>query len=128
VDKMKLEDLKGEKIRWDLTPQKYLEELNGVVIESWEDIERLKKLLKERVGKYFYIDVWNCTPCLFLMDNDEDGNGKAEIVEQDIISEDEMLEAIEEAGGSITISGHYPINKKIEKKLKKFLYGGGYEK
>jgi hypothetical protein len=125
---MKLEDLKGGKIRWDLTPQKYIEGLNAVEIKSQEDIEKLNRLFRERAGKFFYIDVWNCTPRLFIMDNDEEGVGMAEIVEQDIITVDEMIEAVEEAGGSITISGHYPINKKIEEKLKKFLYGGGYEK
>jgi hypothetical protein len=118
---MRLEDLRGEKIRWDLTPQKYIEGVNTIEIESQEDIERLNRLLKERVGKYFYIDVWNCTPRLFVMDNDRNGVGIAEIVEQDIISKDEMIEAVEEAGGSVTMSGHYPINKKIEEKLKKFL-------
>lgn len=115
---MKLQDLKGTEIRWDLTPQRVGEMLN-VEFSTKEEWEQIQRLTKELAGRYLYIDVWNCQARLMLMELDERGSGKAELVEQDVVSEDDMMAAIEEAGGAINISGHYPISDAIRTALQR---------
>lgn len=115
---MKLQDLNEIEIRWDLTPQKVGELLN-VEFSTKAEWDEIQRLTKELAGRYFYIDVWNCQARLMLMELDERGSGKAEVVEQDVISEDDMIEAIEAHGGAINISGYYPISDAIRTALQR---------
>lgn len=117
-----IEKVKNKEItlRWDLTPQKYSAGIEEVEISSQEDIDKLQKIIASRTGCYFYIDVWDMKAQLFLACNDKEGNSKAEAVENipPSISYEDLLGAVEEAGGAINRSGWYPINNKIETLLK----------
>ena len=61
-------------LRWDLTPQ--TGNISGYVITCQEDLTRLNKMLAEKAGYYFYVDVWNCQARLALMYNNPDGGGR----------------------------------------------------
>ena len=117
-----IEKVKNKEItlRWDLTPQKYSAGIEEVEISSQEDIDKLQKIIALRTGCYFYIDVWDMKARLFLACNDKEGNSKAEAVENIplSISYEDLINAVEEAGGAINRSGWYPINDKIEALLK----------
>jgi hypothetical protein len=108
------------RLRWDLTPQTASVGENGTfVVNSQEDLERFKQLRAEKAGSYFYVDVWNCQARLALMTQDALGNGKIEVV-SDFHSP--LLEkAVYQAGGCITTSGWYPLNKQLISLLKRKL-------
>ena len=121
-DKMELaEALKREDLRFDLSPQHELL-LAGFEIKTPEDFKRLEEFFKQHSGSYFYVDVWNCTARLCLMENRDDGSGTAYAIddyEQHGITYDELVDAVEEAGGAINWSGAYPINQNLREKLMK---------
>ena len=121
IEKVKSGEIK---LRWDLTPQRYTERISGVEMSSQKDIEEMYQRIEEKTGCYFYVDVWDMRAQLFLACNNEKGNGKAEVVEGAPVSNDILVQAIEEAGGAINRSGWYPINDKIKKILKKALENG----
>jgi hypothetical protein len=89
-------------------------------METPEEEKQITKQLQDRVGYYFYIDVRNLQPALYLYENYPDGSGRfvAEITE---IPEQMLREAVEEAGGKIETDGRYPINDPIKAWLKKQL-------
>ena len=119
---MKLEEIKNNpeimsQLRWDLTPQT-ANIPEGYIITKQEDLERLNKLLAEKAGYYFYIDVWNCQAHLAIMQNHATGSATMHSIED---FESPLLEKAVEAVGSITTSGWYPLNKRLETLLKKKL-------
>jgi len=97
-------------IRWDLTPEKVFAPRT---VQTQDDIERLHKDQTEQAGYYFYIDVWNCQARLALMHVRANGSMTSEIISE--FPEKPLREAIEEHGGAINISGHYPINAWVKK-------------
>ena len=112
---MKFKEAIKKGIRWDLTPE--LSAINEM-IESQEDLDRVNKRIKEQAGYYFYIDIWNCSPSLAIGENDETGGGSSHIIEDPPITEEEMVAAVEDAGGAINMSGWYPISQEVEDRLK----------
>ena len=119
---MKLEEVKNNPeimshLRWDLTPQT-ANIPEGYIIEKQADLERLNKLLAEKAGYYFYVDVANCQARLALMHNNATGGGTMHRIED---FESPLLEKAVEAIGSITTSGWYPLNKRLTTLLKKKL-------
>jgi len=118
---MKFEEVKNNpeimsQLRWDLTPQNA--NLSGYEINNQADLERLNKLLAEKAGYYFYVDVWNCQAHLALMQNRKEGSGT---MHQITDFNSPLLEKAVEAIGSITTSGWYPLSKRLETLLKKKL-------
>ncbi len=101
-------------LRWDLTPEQVF---TPRMIQSKEDFEALNKLHKEQVGFYFYVDVWNCNASLALMHVKPDASMTSERIEITEELEDELIQAIEEAGGAINMSGHYPLSEKLKTSL-----------
>ncbi len=103
-------------LHWDLTPEQIFQPR---MIRSKEDIERLDELHIEQAGFYFYVDVWNCSASLALMHVKTDGSMNSERI--DYPDEDELIQAIEEAGGAINMSGHYPLSEKLKTNLMNLL-------
>ena len=73
--------------------------------------------------QYAFVDVWNCRAVLAWTVFSEDGNSShvERLTDEEQrrlnITEDVLYDAIEEAGGSISMSGHYPISDEIRAKL-----------
>jgi hypothetical protein len=93
-------------INWDLTPQSFL-------------------LHDQRYypgQAYFLIDIWNCSARISLMIISEDGNGmkSLSIPEIEEITEEMLETAINDVGGFINMSGHYPISEEIKTILQTF--------
>ena len=114
-----LEDIRQDKdlqsqIHWDM---KTRERIRRTGKETQEEAEQIGKQLQARVGYYFYIDVRNLRPALYLYENYPDGSGRfiAELTE---IPEQMLHEAVQEAGGRIETDGRYPINAAIKTWLK----------
>lgn len=99
-------------IRWDLTLEKVFAPRT---VQTQDDIERLWNDQKEQAGYYFYVDVWNCRARLALMHLKPDGSATPEIIDE--FPEKALIEAVEETGGAINISGHYPINAWVKKMI-----------
>jgi len=115
---MKLAELKGKKIHWDMTPQ---DGAGEVFLTTKAEMEAYEARERARVGFYFYVDVWDMTANLWVMEN-KVYSGRADRIEDaEMITEDELYDAIEGAGGAINRSGHYPISHAIKRKLKKAL-------
>lgn len=100
-------------LHWDLTPEQVF---TPRAIQSKEDFELLDKVHKEQAGFYFYIDVWNCKASLALMHVKPDGSMTSERLSE--FPEEALIEAIQEAGGAINMSGHYPINAWVKKMIR----------
>lgn len=117
---MKLSEITQEiaaQIRWGAKPQDF--DLSGFEIRSQADIDRINKLLEAQKGYYFYVDVWNCQARLALMHNKPDGTAASQIVEG--FDSPLLYRAVEQAGGWINMSGHYPLSRRLEQMLKKRL-------
>ncbi|HEX3034890.1 MAG TPA: hypothetical protein VHT73_07105 [Thermodesulfobacteriota bacterium] len=110
------ENLKSQ-IRWDMKPR---ERIRRKETETEEDMAQIQKMLQDRVGYYFYIEVRYQQPALYLYENYPDGSGRyiAEVTE---IPEQLIHGAIQEAGGKIDADGRYPVNTQIITWLKKRL-------
>jgi len=104
-------------LRWDLTPQ--TANISSYIVACQSDLDRLNKLLAEKAGYYFYVDVWNCQATLALMHNKVDGGGTSHRIEG---FESPLLEkAVYQAGGWINMSGWYPLSKQLITLLKRKL-------
>ena len=120
---MKLEEIKNNpeimnQLRWDLTPQNSGFPNGSYEVNNQADVDAMNKLLAEKAGYYFYIDVWNCQAHLAIMHNRKEGNGTMHTIED---FESPLLEKAVEAIGSITTSGWYPLSKRLTGLLKKKL-------
>ena len=116
---MTVEDL-DEKTRrnilWDLSPQDAA--FKGVEIKDEEDIKKVKKVLEERVGRfYFYISVWNCQASLMLAEEKPDWSVTSTEIEG--VPNNLLEDAVYEQGGALNISGQYAISEEIEDWLRK---------
>jgi hypothetical protein len=107
-----------KRILWDLTPE---EIFRSVEIRGQADLDNEINRREALTGYYFYIDVSNLTPRLVLFENRADGTGG--VVGEIKGLRGKLRNAIEEVGGSIARSGHYPINAEIMEWLKKKLQG-----
>ena len=114
---MNLIDLKGKKILWDLTPQDNFEDC---VIQNEADMRAYEERERTKLGFYFYVDVWDLTALLAVMEN-KIGSATSSIVDLEgtTITERDLHTAIEKAGGFINLSGHYPISEELKRQLKK---------
>ncbi len=117
-----LNDIKQDKplqsqIHWDMKPR---ERIRRADARNEEEMKEIEEQLEARVGYYFYIDVRNLKSSLYLYENYPDGSGRfiAEITE---IPEEMLVEAVNEAGGSLKIDGRYAINEGIKTLLKNHL-------
>lgn len=109
---MRLEEIRNNPavmmhLCWDLTKEK---------------LERTT-FNREDAGFYFCIYVKNGRACLALLHYYPDGKATQEPLAG--FPEDMILAAIKEAGGSIEVSGYYPINHPIEEMLRLGLYASG---
>ncbi len=114
-----LDDIRQDKslqsqIHWDMKPR---ERIRRTGMETQEEAEQITKQLQERVGYYFYIDVRNLQPALYLYENYPDGSGRF-VVEVTEIPEQMLREAVHEAGGNMRTDGRYPIDDSIKAWLK----------
>jgi len=116
---MNISEIQKSRIHWGMTPMSYAEGIDGVFIKDKEGLDRLRDMLKERAGYYFYIDVWNCNASLHIMKNAVDGTATSEAVEGIDIPDEMLNAAINEQGGMINLSGHYAIGDEIEKLLRR---------
>ena len=113
-------NLKGKKIELDIDPSDYFDtpRFHG------RDDEQ-KAWLKEKFGNraYPFIEVYNFHPRLSWMCFDESGSrfSTERFAEEDQkqmgITEKMLLDAIEDQGGAIDISGHYAISEEIKRKI-----------
>lgn len=129
ADELK-EFLREKTIRWDMTPKSAREGIDGAKITSEEEFKRLEEKIEERVGVYFYIDVWDMKAELGAFENKKHG-GTSRIIEDPDeigITEDMLEKAVDDHGGAVNISGHYPINNKIKDRLKDWFRRGGGKK
>ncbi len=114
-----IEELRQDKdlqsqIHWDMKPR---EKIRRSGTETEEEMKEIEKLLKARVGYYFYIEVRNRQAALYLYENYPDGSGRyiAELTE---VPERMIHEAIQEGGGKIETDGQYALNASIKTWLK----------
>lgn len=117
------EFLTDKKIHWDMTPQSAREGIDGVEISSNEELEEINRKIEERIGIYFYVDVWDMKPRLAVFENKKHGGTSRVIEDVDVlgITEELLEKAIHDHGGALNISGHYPVNEEIKNVLKDFL-------
>ncbi len=110
-----------KKIDLSLTPE---EALGSEIIRGPEDFQRLQDKAQGQANlSYPFIDVWSFQAALSFMAFDSTGStcSPERLTEEELedlgITEEMLLEAIEEAGGAINRSGHYPISEAIREKL-----------
>ena len=115
---MRLKDVAEEvHVMWDATPQGVLRGV-ATTIRSQEDYEASQRRDRQFVGTgYFYVDVRNMRADLALMHSAQAGYWTADFIEQDVISESELVRAVEEACGAINKSGHYPLPEELKERL-----------
>lgn len=118
---MNLTGCQGKNIHWDLTPQKAA--IEGEV-STLEEFERIREQLRAMAGAYFYIDVWNCQARLALIEQNEHGTGRAATIEQVLIDDAEMQQAISDQGGMINLSGHYALPLPLQERIRTYLEQG----
>jgi hypothetical protein len=103
--------LKDLHVDWEATPQSVLGSPN--VITTQEDFERVQQEIHEDVGRaYFYIDVRNMTADLALMYSTRTGHWETMIIppRYSPLLEEDLIRSINEAGGALNWSGHYPLD------------------
>jgi len=112
-----LDDLKKDKwiykdIIWEIEPKQLMEPRCRITKEGKEERKTIS-------GYLFYIDRMGSKPTLFLMCHTASGYAET-VLSIDKIPDDLIAEAIEENKNK-EYFGMYPINKKIERWLKKEL-------
>ena len=117
-------EVEGRRIDLDMTPAQAMASEH---IRNQEDLNRLKAKRKARAGtQYPLIDVYDFRVRLAMMIYDNEGctSHIKRFTEQDQlkmgISRDMLSQAVNQAGGAISISGHYPISDSIYTKLQAF--------
>ena len=113
---MKLEEIKNNPeimshLRWDLTPQNSGFPNGSYKVNKQADIDTMNKLLAEKAGYYFYVNVWSCQAKLALMQNTATGAGTMHTIED---FQSPLLEKAVEDVGSISTSGWYPLSKRLK--------------
>lgn len=113
------------RIDWVATPQSVMGPESGV-IKSQGDLEAYQQRERDLVGYgYFYIDVRNMQADLALMRSTKPGYWETEIIPQQYspLLPHDLEHAIEEAGGAMNWSGHYPLDERCRTKLQKSYLG-----
>ena len=103
--------LKDLHVDWEATPQSVLGSPN--VITTQEDFERVQQEIHDTVGTgYFYIDVRNMTADLALFYSTRPGRWETMIIppRYSPLLEEDLIRSINEAGGALNWSGHYPLD------------------
>ena len=110
-----------KKVDLSLTPE---EALGSEVIRGPEDLQRLQEKAQRLANtSYPFIDVWSFQAALSFMTFDSKGSSCSpeRLTEGELeslgITEEMLLNAIEEAGGAINRSGHYSISEEIRERL-----------
>jgi hypothetical protein len=118
-------DLESKRIDLNMTPEIAFSYLSGA-LKNKADYDRLQAQRKDRANlSYPFIDVSNLQAVLAWMIFESEGRiSRIERVsDQDReelgITNDMLLAAIEEAGGSLNRSGQYPIDSEIIGKLRR---------
>ncbi len=106
-------------LRWDLTPEKVFARPGR--FRSKEDLNRIIKEHESMAGYYFYIHVWDFQAKLALMHIRPNGSGTSQVLETSEEFKDAFIEAIQDHGGAINRSGHYPINKRVRDMIQFFI-------
>lgn len=112
-EKKIMETVENTRIMWDETPQSVMGPQHEQVIRSQEDLERLQQRDLDLVGYgYFYIGVWNCHPRLALMHSTKPGYWTGQPIPEELspLLEEDMIRCVEDAGGALNRSGHYPLD------------------
>jgi hypothetical protein len=119
--------LEGKSIDLDLTP-KDAPMAQTAQINSKEDYDRYKKWTASFADKaYFFIDVWHFGSAFSVFIFDDKGyRGHVERLNKEDqyalgITDYMIEEAVRDSGGSLTVSGHYPISEAIRNKLAEVL-------
>lgn len=105
--------LAGTRIDWEATPQSVMGPQHEQVITSQEDIDQMQQRDREMVGYgYFYVDCRNMDANLALMHCTKPGFWVGEQIPQELspLLPEDLRRSIEEAGGAINWSGHYPLD------------------
>ncbi len=120
-----VEIVKNTRIDFDATPQNVMGP--GGDITSQEDFERSQRQLYEDVGRaYWFIDVRDMSADLALMRCTSPGYWETEIIPgrySPLLYED-LVRAVEDAGGAIHRSGHYPLDETCLWKVRESYLGG----
>jgi hypothetical protein len=114
------------RIDWDATPQGVMGPPNSE-IRTQEDFERLQQRDRDMVGYgYFFVNVSNMSADLALMHCTRVGYWETEIIPQRFspLLGDDLERAVQEAGGAMNWSGHYPLNSTCLMKLQASYLGG----
>jgi hypothetical protein len=105
--------LEETRIDWSATPQSVMGP-PATIIRTQEDLERLQQRDRDLVGYgYFFVNVYNMGADLALMRCARPGYWVPEIIPRrfsPLLPED-LERAVEEAGGAMNWSGHYPLDE-----------------
>jgi hypothetical protein len=111
-EEMIIDILEETRIDWSATPQSVMGPPD-VVLHTREDWERLQQREYDLVGYgYFFVNVSNMSAALALMRCTSPGYWETEIIPQrysPLLPED-LERAVDEAGGAMNWSGHYPLD------------------
>jgi hypothetical protein len=119
--------LKDLHVDWEATPQSVMGPAS-VVITSQEDFEAYKQRDRDLIGYgYFYVDVRNMTADLALMYSTRPGRWETMIIppRDSPLLEEDLIRSIEEAGGTLGWSGHYPLDPLSLAKVRASYLGDG---
>ena len=118
--------LKDVHVDWEATPQSVLGSPN--VITTQEDFERVQQEIHDTVGTgYFYIDVRSMTADLALFYSTRPGRWETMIIppRYSLLVEEDLIRSINEAGGALNWSGHYPLDPLSLAKVRASYLGDG---
>ena len=118
--------LKDLHVDWEATPQSVLG--SPSLITTQEDLERVQREIHDTVGTgYFYIDVRNMTADLALFYSTRPGRWETMIIppRYSPLLEEDLIRSINEAGGALNWSGHYPLDPLSLAKVRASYLGDG---
>ena len=118
--------LKDLHVDWEATPQSVLG--SPSLITTQEDLERVQREIHDTVGTgYFYIDVRNMTADLALMYSTRRGRWETMLIppRYSPLLEEDLIRSIEEVGGALNWSGHYPLDPLSLAKVRASYLGDG---
>jgi len=121
-----VEIVKNTRIDFDATPQNVMGPSGGV-ITSQEDLEAHQRRARDLVGYgYFYIDVRSMCADLGLMRSTSPGYWETEIIPERYspLLDEDLVRAVEDAGGAMNWSGHYPLDEACLWKVRESYLGG----
>ena len=84
------------------------------ILNSSGDMDLVKTKSMEENECFFFITVWNLSAIPCICREERTSVGSTHIVENAPITENMIAKAVEDAGGSVTENGFYPINGEIE--------------